>query len=72
MDNRDAALKAIYRDFPDVPQAWAEMVYDFCVKHEGTKEMEELIAKVESGRLAPKPRDTAGEYLSSVEILSTE
>ena len=39
MDNRDASLKAIYRDFPDVPQGWAEMVYDFCVKHEGTKEM---------------------------------
>ena len=63
---RDQAIKAIMRDFPELPKQWCEMTYDFCVKH--PEESDRIREKIEAGKLPPKERPTAGE-LSSVEII---
>jgi hypothetical protein len=64
--DREQAIKAIVRDFPDVPKQWCEMAYDFCVKH--PEESEKLKEKLEQGQLPAKVREPAGELLS-VDIL---
>ena len=56
---RDQAIKAIMRDFPELPKQWCEMTYDFCVKH--PEECEKLKEKLEKGELPAKERSTPVE-----------
>jgi hypothetical protein len=41
---RKSAIKALHRDFPDVPLLWAELVYD-TMNHLKDEEVQEMIDK---------------------------
>lgn len=51
---REQALKAMKRDYPDLPMEWLKMTYDFCSLH---PERAERIMNGEEEVPAPKPRN---------------
>ena len=50
--DRIQAIKAMYRDYPEMPYAWCEMVYDFVTNH--PERAERIIKGLEE---IPPPKD---------------
>lgn len=58
---REQALKAMKRDYPDLPMEWLKMTYDFCTFH---PERAERIINGEEEVPPPKPRNvTSGSCI---------
>lgn len=65
--DRIQAIKAMHRDYPEMPVAWCEMVYDFVTKNP------ELAEKINNGEEAiPPPKDRSNCKYGCTEYKSVE
>ena len=66
---RDAALLAMMKDYPRLPQLWCEWIYDFCTTHPE----EEVHDIINSGRWKkPSTRNNEGGDFKCMEVLTPE
>lgn len=65
--SREQAIKAIHRDYPEMPFAWCEYVYDFVTKN---PERAERINNGEED--IPPPKDRSNVRYGCVEYKSVE
>jgi len=64
--DRTHAIKALKRDYPDIPTDWLSMAFDFVINHP------ELAEKVNSGEIVPKAKVRDTNMGSCVEYKSEQ
>lgn len=68
---RKKAIRDAAKDYPHVPEAWIEMLYDVVEKGCSKEEVEDIIKNNKWGG-APKQRVMGGQIVGAVEILDNE
>ena len=65
------AIRDAAKDYPHVPEAWIEMLYDVVEKGYSKDEIEDII-KNKTWEGKPKERVMGGQIVGSVEVLDNE
>jgi hypothetical protein len=65
------AVRHAIRDYPNVPEAWIDWLYDVIEKGHSTEEIEDIINNNKWGG-KPKERNMGGQIVGAVEILDND
>jgi hypothetical protein len=68
---KDKHLKEMARDFPNLPEAWLEMVYDFG-KQKGEEELAQIIQSGEFEKPSNKGRDFGGVIKGAISVVDRD